>query len=101
MPGANATAVTFKWEFSGIAVLVQYRLVSSQALFVEKQLQLEQSSDPTVLRSTLNITKVVLFDHTLLANAGSTPQGGGSLVASSHYGLGDYAVFHRFDAGEA
>ena len=101
-PGANATAIAFRWSFAGFTVEARYRLVSNHAEGVEKQLRLlpptEDEHDggwshraPT----TFNVTRIAVINSTSLVRSGGAPVS--SLVASSHYGLGAYAVFHRFD----
>ena len=94
-PGANATSIAFRWAFDGFSVEAQYRLVSDSAGFVEKQLRLLPPAGSD-LAATFNLTRVAVFNSTAVKRTGATPAS--SLTASSHYGLGAYAVFHRFDA---
>ena len=100
LPGANETHVAFRWDFSdvGLAVEAHYSLVSKACMFVEKQLLIVP---PGGLASgthavTFNVTGVSTFVATSLTSSGAPPTS--SVTASSHYGLGDYAVFHRFAA---
>lgn len=99
-PGANATSVAVRWEFKELAVEVRYSLVSATARFVEKQLRLlRPSASSSSVKSARNITKITVFDRIALSSAGAPPTS--SITASSKYGtygLGDYAVFHRFGA---
>ena len=96
-PGFNASAAVYRWRFSdNLVVQTTYRLVSDTSRFVEKTLHLLGGRD-SEQKSKYNITNVTLFDATSLQFESTAPTT--SLTASSHYGLGDYAVFHRFGTG--
>jgi hypothetical protein len=77
-----------------MAVEVRYRLVSKGSAFVEKQLVVVPLASAADIVS-FNVTNVTLFAATCLTSGGAPPASG--LVASSHYGLGAYAIFSRFD----
>ena len=117
---ANGSAVTVNWQFKKeqLAVTVVYRLVSDGAAFVEKQLLITNTGAQGVLLLLLlppppppppllliavrsragaarNVTSISLFDGTSLqaSDGQKLHLPSSSLTASSHYGLGDYAVF--------
>ena len=92
-PGANETSLAVLWHFDELSVEVRYSLVSLDAAFVEKQLTIIDRKSKNAVH---NISRITLFDNVRVARKGTTPIA--STTASSHYGLGAYAVFHRFDA---
>ena len=100
-PGANATAIAFRWSFGGFTVEARYRLASNHAEGVEKQLSLlppagdDSAGSSRTDLTVYNVTRIAVINSTRLQRGGASPAT--SLVASSHYGLGAYAVFHRFD----
>jgi hypothetical protein len=122
LAGANATFIAFRWGFKDMDVDVRYRLVSQACTFVEKQLAIVPSSSGNTGSSasgnrvaggkavvSFNVTNVSVFAATTLASKdgsaaraagaagrGQAGQGTNVVTASSHYGLGDYAVFYRF-----
>ena len=72
-------------------------MVSAAAAFIEKQLQLHPPTGSANTGVILNITRITLFDQTAVSSGDAPPTS--SITASSKYsayGLGDYAVFHRF-----
>jgi hypothetical protein len=83
-PGANGSSLAVRWTFKELVVEVRYSLVSSTAMFVEKQLRLLQ---PSGLASTTaaarNVTKITLFDRTALISSNAPPAS--SITASSKY----------------
>ena len=99
-PGANATFVAFRWSFPEAVIEARYRLTSDVAEGVEKHLSLLPSAGgrhraTTVNNTAFNLTRIAVINSTSLMRSGAPPTS--SITASSHYGLGDYAVFHRFD----
>jgi hypothetical protein len=96
-PGANSSSLALCWGFNGVAIEARYSLVSPGVMFVEKVLRLLPLASSFGTGAVRNITKITLFDKTSLTSGNSSPTS--SITASSKYatyGLGDYAVFHRF-----